>query len=267
MHSLRLGMIPVAGFLAGIALGAEPRTGYFETAFDIIPSYARADVLAQRTLSPNAVREIKADTLAYSIDPREENWQVYVPPHCASGSCGLLVWIYASDAPPMDRDWQAVFDKENVIFVAALHSGNEHDPFERRLPLALTGLGAIASNYPVDASRVFVGGFSGGAKIAEVLAFGYPDVFHGVILNAGFLDPAAGVLSYPPAPLDEHLQKLPFVFVVGRRDRLAWKDFLDTLDSFQARKFKVTQLTDPRQRHTPMTASQLRTALEVLNGT
>lgn len=255
-------LLLIAGFLSAAVPAAEPRTGYFETSFDVIPSYARADVIAQRTAPPEKLREISGtDLVAYTVDPREEKWQVYVPAACVDGGCGVLVWMHADDAPRMDTNWQEVLDDERVVYVAALRAGDDHDAFERRLPLALTGLGAIATAYSIDPARVYLGGFAGGAKVAEVLAFGYPDVFHGVILNAGFLDPAGDLIAPPPAPLDEYLRNVPFAFVVGRRDELAWQDFNDARGGFADREIDVLEITDPRQGHRPMTGSQLRKAL------
>ena len=267
MYGFRFHSLLVLGLLAGIAGAGEPRSGYFETAFDVIPPYARADVIAQRALPPEELQQLTREDIAgYTIDPREEKWQVYVPEGCVRGRCGLLVWIHAEDAPSMDNGWRKVLDDEQLVYVAALRSGNDHDALERRLPLALTGLGAMASEYSVDASRVYLGGHSGGAKVAEILAFAYPDVFHGVILNAGFLDPASESVYPPPAPLDQHLRKLPFVLAVGRRDDAAWKDFLAARDGFAERGMTAHEITDPRQGHVPLTAARLREALELIEG-
>lgn len=252
------------GLLASNGYAADQRAGYFETAFEVIPPYARADVIAQRSVPPEKLQQITSEEITgYTIDPRDEEWQVYAPEACAGGAgCGVLVWIHADDAPRMDRKWQAVLDDAKLIYVAALRSGNDHDAFARRLPLALTGLGAIATSYTVDPARVYLGGFSGGARAAQVLGFAFPDVFHGVILDAGFLDPAGDLITTPPAPLDQHLRELPFVLVAGRRDRIAWQDFLTARGGFAKQGIEVLELTESRQGHEPLTASQLQEALD-----
>ena len=51
---------------------------------------------------------------------------------------------------------------------------------ERRLPLALLGYWNARSRYPIDPDRVYVGGLSGGSRVAQIAALAYPDVFRGV---------------------------------------------------------------------------------------
>jgi pimeloyl-ACP methyl ester carboxylesterase len=72
-----------------------------------------------------------------------------------------------------------------MIFVSADQSGNDKQVRTRRMPLALIAAANIMRQYPVDPSRVFVAGFSGGAQVALRLALAYPDVFRGAILNSG----------------------------------------------------------------------------------
>jgi len=68
------------------------------------------------------------------------------------------------------------------------HSGklsNDASTVDRREPLALLAAQNVMAQYPVDPQRVYIGGFSGGSRVALRLALGYPDVFHGALLNAG----------------------------------------------------------------------------------
>jgi len=72
-----------------------------------------------------------------------------------------------------------------VIFVSAANSGNDASILDRREPLALLAAQNVMRRYPIDPERVYVGGFSGGSRVALRIALGYPDVFHGALLNAG----------------------------------------------------------------------------------
>jgi pimeloyl-ACP methyl ester carboxylesterase len=56
---------------------------------------------------------------------------------------------------------------------------------DRRIPLALLGAYNIMQRYPIDSDRVYIGGFSGGSRVALRTALAYPDLFHGALLNAG----------------------------------------------------------------------------------
>lgn len=258
-------------FLATVAGAADLRSGYFETSFDVIPPYSRADVIAQRAFSAEAWQEIQPnikDYQVFTVDPREEEWQVYVPEACvAKTACGLLVWVHADDAPRMNSNWREILDEERVIFVAALRSGNNEDTFQRRMPLALAGLSAIVNGYSVDPDRIYTGGFSGGSKVAQLLAFAFPDVFRGAILNAGFLDTASELISLPPAPLDAQLKQVPFALVVGREDKAVWPDYLKLRDGFTEHGIgNVLELTDPHRGHRPLDDVQLQKALKFFAG-
>ena len=68
------------------------------------------------------------------------------------------------------------------------------------MPLALSAEENIIHEYPVDRQRIYIGGFSGGSRVAERVALAYPDVFHGVLLNAG-ADPSGGPYPLPPRDL------------------------------------------------------------------
>jgi len=69
--------------------------------------------------------------------------------------------------------------------VTAANSGNDAPTIDRREPLALLAAHNTMKQYPVDPQQVYIGGFSGGARVALRLALAYPDVFHGALLNAG----------------------------------------------------------------------------------
>ncbi len=116
----------------------------------------------------------------------EDQFEVYVPPLAeAGGRYGLFVWI--SPTPrghvpePAIRD---VLDQRGVIWVGADRSGNERATADR-LGLALDAAHAFMSAYPVDDARVWIGGYSGGGRLASALAVCYPEVFRGALLYMG----------------------------------------------------------------------------------
>jgi len=85
----------------------------------------------------------------------------------------------------LPQEWVSVLDRYGVIFVSAARSGNDESVSGRREPLALLAAHNIMKEHPVDPEHIYVAGFSGGSRIALRLALGYPDLFHGAILNAG----------------------------------------------------------------------------------
>ena len=79
----------------------------------------------------------------------------------------------------------------------------------------------LIQEYNVDPSRVFVGGFSGGAQTAMRLALAYPDVFRGAFLNSGSDPIGSTAVPIPPADLFRKFQEDSKLFyVVGDGDAI-----------------------------------------------
>jgi poly(3-hydroxybutyrate) depolymerase len=106
-----------------------------------------------------------------------------------------------------------------VIFVSAAKSGNEANILDRREPLALLAAHNIMQRFRVDPERVYIGGFSGGSRVALRLALGYPDVFRGAFLNAGS-DPIGDAQApLPPPELFSRFQEMTrIVYFSGQND-------------------------------------------------
>ncbi|HWZ63070.1 MAG TPA: hypothetical protein VNX02_08620 [Steroidobacteraceae bacterium] len=194
---------------------------------DYSPLSSSAEVV-RRLLSPLAAAEV-ARTLersgeglaAQSIDLAAERFILYVPAHAPPRGYGLLAFIPPWDAAQMPRGWEPVLERAGVIFVSAARSGNDADVLGRREPLALLAAYNVMQRYPIDATRVYVGGFSGGSRIALRVALGYPDLFHGALLNAGS-DPLDAGPPTPPARelLQRFQESMRLVYVTGEHDDL-----------------------------------------------
>jgi pimeloyl-ACP methyl ester carboxylesterase len=158
---------------------------------------------------------------AQSIDPSKETFTVYVPAMKPPHGYGLLVFVPPWGEAKMPEAWASVFDQYGVIYVSAANSANDANVLGRRDPLALIEYQNVVDRYPVDPEHVYVGGFSGGSRVAMRLALGYPDVFRGALLDAG-----ADPIGDPKAPLPPRELFQPFqnnsriVFISGDEDTL-----------------------------------------------
>jgi hypothetical protein len=104
---------------------------------------------------------------AYALT--NESFRVLVPGATpTNGSWGLLVWISPNDGSGIPADWQSELSNHGVLFVSALHSGNSRHPLDR-FRLALDATCNMCRRYNVDRRRIYVGGFSGGARMASML--------------------------------------------------------------------------------------------------
>jgi pimeloyl-ACP methyl ester carboxylesterase len=198
-----------------------------EVVFDRYTPLARTEEIARRTLTPLTFRvgqqalAAKGETFReHQIDLRKESFIVYVPAGApGKDGYGLLVFIAPWSEPTKPQMWRPPLDRHGLIFVSASSSGNEESVLDRRLPLALLAYENVRARYPIDPKRVYVGGLSGGSRAAEIAALAYPDVFRGVLLNAGS-DPIGGEagIYLPPAELFRKFQQTRLVYVTGEAD-------------------------------------------------
>src|SRR6185437_2991677 len=172
------------------------------------PLFSNAEIL-RRLLTPLAREDVR-DTLGhtdealspYPIDLAREKFLVYVPSSAPPSPRGfaLLVFVPPYNHADLPFGWASQLDRHGFIFVAPANAGNATNVVSRRVPLALSAEENVVREYPVDRERIYIGGFSGGSRVAERVALAYPDVFHGALLNAG-ADPLGGAYPLPPRDL------------------------------------------------------------------
>ena len=160
-----------------------------------------------------------ANLRSQAIDLTAEKFIVRVPRNHPAAGYGVFVFVPPWQDARLPAGWGPVLDDAGVIFVAAAKSGNDENIFGRRIPLALLGAHNVIQRYSVDADRVYVGGFSGGARVAMRVALGYPDVFRGAVLNAGSDPVGTSQAVLPPDDLFARFQASShIVYVTGMDD-------------------------------------------------
>jgi hypothetical protein len=176
-------------------------------------------------------------------DVSHETFAVSVPPAKPAGGYGLLVFVPPWDNSKMPEGWQSSLDDHGMIFVSADESGNDKEVRTRRMPLALIAAANIMRQYPVDPSRVFVTGFSGGAQVALRLALAYPDVFRGAILNSGSELIGTADVPLPAADLFHEFQtRSRIVYTTGDLDLQPYSKERGSVASLAS--FCVAQVTE-----------------------
>lgn len=190
------------------------------------PLFGNAQIL-RRLLSPLAAKAVRdslarsLETLApYPLDLANEKFLVYVPSAGPPSPRGfaLLVFVPPWDEARLPFGWAAQLEHYGIIFATPAGAGNTAAVLSRRVPLALSAEENIVRQYPVDRDRIYVGGFSGGSRVALRIALGYPDVFSGALLNAG-ADPLGGGHPLPPRNLFLRFQSSSrLVYVTGDLD-------------------------------------------------
>jgi dienelactone hydrolase len=188
LAALAMVMMPL---IAGAQETAAPVTGLQRNVLFTEYSPLSSSVeLVHRTLSPLVNIEIaraakNAELRPQAIDLPQERFFVYLPAQRPSRGYALMVFIPPWQDARLPQGWSTVLDEHGMIFVSAAKSGNQEKVLDRRIPLALLGAYNIMQRYPIDSDRVYIGGFSGGSRVALRTALAYPDLFHGALLNAG----------------------------------------------------------------------------------
>jgi pimeloyl-ACP methyl ester carboxylesterase len=182
--------------------------------------------IGHRALTPLTWQAVQARAKAAGLaltdqplDVSKERFLVYLPRQKPVRGYGLLVFIPPWENGQLPLGWADALDAHGMILVAAVRSGNDQTTLGRRMPLAVLGAINAMAAYAIDPERVFVGGMSGGSRVALRTALAYPDLFRGAFLNAGSDPIGDRELTIPPRPLFKLFQtRTRLVMVTGSQD-------------------------------------------------
>jgi len=173
---------------------------------------------------------------AFQIDLPSERLLVRVPAKAAAdGRYGLIVYLDSRSQARFDFEWNNVLDARGVVFVSPDNAGDDASALKRRVPLALHAVEYARRTYNLDPDRIYVAGVGGGSRVAQRLAFSFPDVFTGVIVNSGAAELGTQEL---PAPTPDSLRRLRthsrLVFATAAHDQPAFSEQQRALKSLHA---------------------------------
>lgn len=261
---------------AAAADAADARAaGAHEAAvFDAYSPLAGSAEQQRRLLTPLLAKALQDHVAAsgqalseQSIDLSRERFAYYVPTGAAPASgYRMLVFVPPWQQAALPRQWFGVLDRHATILVTAAASGNEENVIGRRIPLALAGYENIARRFRIDPSQTWIGGLSGGSRVALRIALGYPDLFRGALLNAGSDRFGTLELPFPPAPLLQRFEEgMRLVYTTGTKDETNAATDRASRDS--ARRYCITDLLELPMRnagHVLLDAGTLDRALSAL---
>jgi hypothetical protein len=128
---------------------------------------------------------LKADQSVEDYDLTAETFVRWVPAgYDGSQPYGLLVWVSPSPRGEPRGDWLEVMERHKLIWIAANNAGNPRHPFHR-FGLALDALHNMTQQYTIDPQRIYVGGMSGGGRVASRMGLIWADLFNGALMNDG----------------------------------------------------------------------------------
>ena len=197
-----------------------------EQRFDRYSPLVAADEFSRRVFSPTThdrlqrfQQHIGQHAVEHTVDLAEERFDVFLPSTKPKAGYGVIVFVSPIERWPLTRDWKKVLDREGILWVSALRSGNQQNVYERRIPLALHALENLRARYSLDPQRIYISGFSGGSRTAMRIAASYADVFTGAILIGGAKVMGEEDFAPPPAELMQLLQtRMQVVYSTGKHD-------------------------------------------------
>jgi predicted esterase len=210
-------------------------------------------------------------------DVSMEKYDILVPKKYKKGvPHGLFIWVSPSNAPSISPEWEAVLAEKKLIFVGAHNSGNNREVFAR-MRMAVDANDNLRSLFDIDDKRVYVSGFSGGARVASMLGVTYADMFTGAIafMGVNFYTDIVSLdktevfeARYIPHEEIAAMAKAEsrYVLVTGDKDFNLKNTSAVFENGFKKEGFKHVELINvPGQGHQPPQAEWLKKAIEFLD--
>ena len=213
----------------------------------------------ERTTTLNALFPAdEARALAATLDPGKPlRYRIRMPQNAALS--GVLVFVKPIDSGELPENWAAELDRHNLVWIAAEDFGNEH-PRAQRILAAIAGLKLVEGTQAIDTQRVYIGGMSGGGRIASQIITRFPRRFSGALYIVG-----ADFWTSAEESLKPGIAANRYVFVTGSRD-FNHRDMRRVYEKYQAAGVTQVLLMDlPAFGHEYPNAEQLGVGLDFLD--
>jgi predicted esterase len=186
---------------------------------------ADPDTVEQSVTPAELFPPAQAKALAYTLDPdRKVTYRVRLPPGAAPH--GVLVFVGPRDEANLQEGWAGVLDRRNLAWIAPQGYGNDK-PRAQRVLVALMALKYLQRTLQLDRDRLYIGGMSGGGRIASQALTRFPGFFSGALCIVG-----ADYVA-PESQLVPEMATKRVVFLTGDGDfnrreiRAVYSRFLD----------------------------------------
>lgn len=125
---------------------------------------------------------------------------------------GVLVFVRSDDSAELPAGWEAVIEARNLTWICAEGYGNRQ-PTAQRILVAIMGLKLAQRETRLDPKRRYLGGISGGGRVASQLASHFPRYISGAVYMVG-----ADFWTRAQRPLQPLIAANRYVFITGARD-------------------------------------------------
>lgn len=170
----------------------------------------------------------QADRAPATRDLSMERFAIHVGPGVtAQRPAALLVWLGPVANSTIPKPLADAATKQGFVIIAPTDTAGTRD-VTNRLQISLDAAYAAMERWHIDPNRVYVGGFSAGAKLANLVWMAFPDVFNGTLMVSGasfYQEVQVGPSSYWPRqynePVAANMQRLAnkrSAVIVGETD-------------------------------------------------
>lgn len=166
---------------------------------ELEPAYAASDIELSRAEVNDRLNHrsspVRYDTDGVKRVLARERIVVRVPQTLESARpAPLLVWISPTTNGTPPGAFGPVLDELGMVAVGVHNAGNDRRAIDR-MQLVFDAVETVSTRVPIDQSRVYLAGFSGGGRVSSILLHTYPDRFAGAV-------PIVGLNSYHRVNLD-----------------------------------------------------------------
>jgi hypothetical protein len=245
-----------------------------------VPTKPKTEAKSFFTSFEGKLKESKHISIKYPEPLSSAQYFVHIPAgYDGIQAYGLVTFINAANQMELPLGWEGILEEKKLIFVAAQNAGNDLPTLSPRLGLGVAGARAVMRDYKIDPKRVYVSGFSGGARCATILGYYASDLFSGVIAlcGANFHEAvprkeatAEGEYGVQPAAADEvrdAKRKVRFALITGETD---WRrgNIADVFHGgYEKQKFQARLWEVPGLGHAICGPETLKEAVEFLEET
>jgi pimeloyl-ACP methyl ester carboxylesterase len=186
---------PAAGYTQKVSVGAPTRLDW-------------TFVVSNQSLADPPAKLAGAD-----YDPKKQSYDLYLPDRKdVKKPLPAIVWVSASDNATGWNVFEKLCKDKGIAYIGIREAGNGVPP-PKRVRIVLDCLDDVRRQVPLDPDRTYIGGFSGGARMASAVAFALPEYFGGVIPVC-----AAGDLREEPWLRHRITDRLSAALVTGADD-------------------------------------------------
>ena len=120
------------------------------------------------------------------LENQKESFHIRLPSNFnPNETYGAVVFISGpAETTGCPAQWLPILDERKLIYIAPQNAGNKQNLAFRDARAVVSAL-LLEKYYHIDPKRVYVAGYSGGARVAGMSAFKHPELWRGTIQSCG----------------------------------------------------------------------------------